>query len=54
MVTMLSDMKNLVFLMESRDCALWNSKSNLGGPWEPSLFKGCRLLRPRKTETGSA
>lgn len=47
MATMLSDMKYLVFLMESQDCALQNSKSKLEGPWESSLFKGCLLLRPR-------
>lgn len=37
MATVLPDMENLVFLMESQDCALQNSKSKLEGPWEPSV-----------------
>lgn len=37
---MLSDMKTSVFPLESQVCALQNSTSKLGRPWEPSLFKG--------------
>lgn len=48
MAIMLSGKKDLVFLMESQDCALQNSKSKLEGPWEPSLFKGCLFLRPTR------